>query len=198
MFTGLIQDKGLVRAISNKQGDWRIVIGTNFDMARHEIGASIACSGCCLTVVEKGDDWFAVDVSAESLSKTTIGSWEEGTRVNLESSLKLGDEMGGHIVSGHVDGLAHIRSIEPSGDSWVLTIQAPEDFAPMIAPKGSVALDGISLTVNDVAHDRFTINIIPHTWEVTTLSDRREGDAIHIEIDMLSRYVARQLEYAQT
>ena len=169
MFTGLVQDKGRVRSIDNQGGDLRITIETGLDMTRHDIGASICCSGCCLTVVEKGADWFAVDVSAESLSKTVIGSWTEGASVNLEPSLRLGDEMGGHIVSGHVDGLAHIRSIEPLGDSHVLTIEAPGDLMPMIAPKGSVALDGISLTVNDVLADAFTVNIIPHTWEVTTL-----------------------------
>lgn len=193
MFTGLIQDIGRVRSI-DKDGDWRIVIETGLDMTRHEIGASIACSGCCLTVVEKADDWFAVDVSAESLSKTAIGSWSTSTRINLEPSLRLGDEMGGHIVSGHVDGLARVSEITAQGDSWRLSIEAPDTLAKYIASKGSVALDGISLTVNAVEGSMFGVNIIPHTWEHTTLSDRSVGDDLNLEIDMLARYVARQLE----
>ncbi|NCT40760.1 MAG: riboflavin synthase [Alphaproteobacteria bacterium] len=197
MFTGLIQDIGRVRSI-DKDGDWRIVIETNMDMSRHDIGASIACSGCCLTVVEKGadadGDWFAVDVSHESLGLTVIGSWEEGARVNLEPSLRLGDEMGGHIVSGHVDGLAELTEIKEDHDSWRLSIRVPHDLAGFIASKGSVALDGISLTVNEVEGDVFGVNIIPHTWEHTTLSNRRVGDNLNLEIDMLARYVARMLQ----
>lgn len=195
MFTGLIQDIGTLTAIE-KAGDWRITIKTGFDMARHDIGASIACSGCCLTVVEKGDNWFAADVSAETLSKTIIKDWEEGTRINLEPSLRLGDEMGGHIVSGHVDALAELVSSEQEGDSWRLKIKVPQSLKHYIASKGSVALDGISLTVNEVEDDVFGVNIIAHTWEHTTLSDRKPGDALNIEVDMLARYVARMMEAA--
>lgn len=194
MFTGLIQDIGVVRSL-DQDGDWRIVIETSMDMGRHDIGASIACSGCCLTVVEKGDDWFAVDVSHESLGLTIIQSWQQGTRINLEPSLKLGDEMGGHIVSGHVDGLAELTDLREDHDSWRLQMKVPQALKPYIASKGSVALDGISLTVNDVEGDIFGVNIIPHTWEHTTLSDRRIGDKLNLEIDMLARYVARQLEF---
>ncbi len=194
MFTGLIQDIGHVRSI-DKDGDWRIIIETQMDMSKHAIGASIACSGCCLTVVQKGDDWFSVDVSHESLSKTIIGEWEQGVRINLEPSLRLGDELGGHIVSGHVDGLAELTDLQKDEDSWRLKIKVPQEFSPYIAPKGSVTLDGISLTVNEVQGDVFGVNIIPHTWEQTTLSDRQIGDKLNLEIDMLARYVARQLEF---
>ncbi len=193
MFTGLIQDIGRVRSI-DKDGDWRIVIETGLDLNATEIGASIACSGCCLTVVEKDDHSFAVDVSAESLFKTGIGKWQDGTPVNLEPSLKLGDELGGHIVSGHVDGLAELVSIQEDGDSFRLKIRVPEELSGFIAPKGSVALDGISLTVNEVEGNVFGVNIIPHTWVHTSLSSKKEGDYLNIEIDMLARYVARMLE----
>ena len=192
MFTGLIQDIGVVRSI-DKDGDWRIVMETGLDMARHEIGASIACSGCCLTVVEKGDDWFAVDVSQESLGLTIIKDWDEGSRVNLEPSLRLGDEMGGHIVSGHVDGMAEVIDVRQELDSHRLTFEVPQALAPFIASKGSVALDGISLTVNEVEGNRFGVNIIPHTWEKTTLADRKIGDDVNLEIDMLARYMQRML-----
>ena len=195
MFTGLIQDIGKVRSIE-KDGDWRVVIETaRLDVARQALGASIACSGCCLTVVDKGDDWFAVDVSHESLGLTIIGSWEQGARINLEPSLRLGDEMGGHIVSGHVDGLAEIIDLKEDHDSWRIQIKVPADLKQFIASKGSVALDGISLTVNEVDGDVFGVNIIPHTWEHTTLSDRKVGDKLNLEIDMLARYVAQQLKY---
>lgn len=195
MFTGIIQDIGTVQSIE-KSGDWRIVIKTGLDLSATPLGASIACSGCCLTVVEKSDDWFAVDVSAESLSKTAIGQWQEGTSVNIEPSLKLGDELGGHIVSGHVDGMAELKSMTQDGDSYRLKIQAPAELAKFIAPKGSVALNGISLTVNEVEGDVFGVNIIPHTWEQTTLSQIKEGDMLNIEVDMLARYVARMMEAA--
>jgi len=193
MFTGLIQDIGRVRSIQ-RDGDWRIVIETGMDMDAVALGASIACSGCCLTVVEKDDGCFAVDVSAESLSKTIIQNWEEGTGVNIEPSLKLGDELGGHIVSGHVDALATLDTIKQDGDSWRLGISVPEALAKFIASKGSVSLDGISLTVNEVNENSFGVNIIPHTWEHTTLSTRKEGDKLNIEIDMLARYVVRALD----
>ncbi|MCB1721129.1 MAG: riboflavin synthase [Rhodospirillales bacterium] len=195
MFTGLIQDVGTVRSI-DKNGDWRIVIETGLDLEAALVGASIACNGCCLTVVEKGESWFAVEVSAESLSKTVIKNWQEGARVNLEPSLKLGDELGGHIVSGHVDGVVTLVSVESEGDSQRLKIRALKDLARFIAPKGSVALDGVSLTVNEVEGNVFGVNIIPHTWDHTNLSDKRVGDTLNIEIDMLARYVARMLEVA--
>ena len=196
MFTGLVQDVGRVRSLDN-DGDWRIVIETAaLDLEEMSIGASIACSGCCLTVVEKGSGWFAVDVSAESLSKTVIKNWQEGMRVNLEPSLKLGDELGGHIVFGHVDGVAMLISIDVDGDSHRLKVKVPKELARFIAQKGSVVLDGISLTVNEVEGDLFGVNIISHTWEHTNLSDKRDGDMLNIEIDMLARYVARMLEVA--
>lgn len=194
MFTGLIRDVGRVRSITNKSGDWRIEIETALDMGAVDMGASIACSGCCLTVVEKGDDWFGVDVSAESLSKTVIEHWETGTPVNIEPSLKLGDEMGGHIVSGHVDGLATLISSEQEGDSWRLQFELPAGYQKYVVPKGSITIDGISLTVNEVEGDVFGVNIIPHTWTHTSLSERQVGDDVNIEIDMLARYVAKMLE----
>lgn len=191
MFTGLVQDIGKVVSLERKgQEDWRVRISTSLDMRRYDIGASMACSGCCLTIVEKGPDWFGVDVSSESLSKTTIKDWAEGTWVNLEPSLRLGDELGGHFVSGHVDGRAHIRTIEPSGGSHIFSIEAPQDLTRLLAPKGSVTLEGVSLTVNAVEGTLFTVNIIPHTAEKTTLGQKRAGDRLNIEIDMLARYVA--------
>lgn len=199
MFTGLIQDIGLINSIE-KDGDWKILIETNLmNLNSVEIGASIACDGVCLTAVEKGPSWFVVDVSHESLSKTKIQDWDVGTRVNLERSLRLGDEMGGHIVSGHVDGLAELVDLTEDHDSWRLSIKVPKGLAKFIAPKGSVALDGISLTVNEVTNtadaDVFGVNIIPHTWTHTTLSNRKIGDRLNLEIDMLARYVAQQLKY---
>lgn len=194
MFTGIITDIGTVKSVDNASGDVRLGIETAYDLSTVDMGASIACSGCCLTVVAQKDNVFYVDVSAESISKTTIGSWGEGSRINLERALKVGDELGGHIVSGHVDGLAKLISITPEGDSYRLKFDVPQDLACFIAPKGSVSLDGISLTVNEVEGNQFGVNIIPHTWEHTTLSDRKEGDDIHLEIDMLARYMARMLE----
>lgn len=176
-----------------KNGGWRIVIETGLDLAGTKLGASIACSGCCLTVVEKDAKSFAVDVSAESLSKTTIGTWGEGTKINLEPALKMGDELGGHIVSGHVDGLAVIKAIDKDGDSYRFKIEAPEALSSFIAPKGSITLDGISLTVNEVEGNIFGVNIIPHTLENTTLGLKAVGDSLNIEIDMLARYVARMM-----
>jgi len=195
MFTGIITDIGTVHSIENKQGDWRICIRTKFDLSQTDIGASIACAGCCLTVVEKTNEAFFVDVSAESLSKTNIGSWEAGIKINLEQALKMGDELGGHIVSGHVDGLATVQSIKAENDSWRIVFEAPKELAGMIAPKGSVALDGVSLTVNEVNGASFGLNIIPHTWENTTFGDFVEGQKVHLEVDMLARYVARALAY---
>lgn len=197
MFTGIITDKGRVRAIS-KPGDTLIEIDTSYDVARIAIGASIACSGPCLTVVRRGvtegQGWFAVEASAETLSKTTIGDWSVGTPVNLERALRVGDELGGHIVSGHVDGVARIVEARPEGDSLRLTFEAPAALARFIAPKGSVALNGTSLTVNEVRGNRFGINLIPHTQEVTTWGGVKVGDAVNLEIDTLARYVARLAE----
>ena len=194
MFTGIITDIGTIASIQKNANDMRIGIYTNFDLEQTDIGASIACAGCCLTVVKKIDDIFLVDVSAESISKTNIGSWEEGTKINLEAALKMGDELGGHIVSGHVDGLATLKSITPDGDSYRLKIEVPQDLKSFIASKGSVALDGVSLTVNEVQENMFGVNIIPHTWDNTTLGKLSEGDTMHLEIDMLARYMARMLE----
>lgn len=194
MFTGLVRDIGKITKATRTGDDTRLKIQCGLDMADVPMGASICCSGCCLTVTEKGDDWFCVDVSAESLSKTTIGKWEEQMRINIEPSLKMGDELGGHFVFGHVDTLAELISITQDGGSYRLKIKVPESHARYIAPKGSVALDGISLTVNEVEGAIFGVNIIPHTWEKTTLKDRVEGDTLNFEADMLARYVARQLE----
>jgi len=172
MFTGIITDIGHVKSLE-KRGDTRIVISTNYDMTTVEIGASIACSGPCLTVVEKGSGWFATEASAETLSRTTVGSWVEGTRVNLERALSLGDELGGHIVSGHVDGLARIVSMEPEGDSVRFLFEVPNEVKAFIAEKGSVCLDGVSLTVNAVQGAQFGVNIISHTQSETTFSDKK-------------------------
>jgi len=194
MFTGIITDIGTVRAIA-KAGDTRFEITTAFDLDGVDMGASIACDGCCLTVIAKGPDWFAVQASGETLSKTTLGNWERGTRINLERALKLGDELGGHIVSGHVDGIGHIVAITPDGESRRFRIRVPAALARFIAPKGSVAVDGTSLTVNEVDGADFGVNIIPHTQAVTTWGDMKVGQAVNIEIDMLARYVARLTEY---
>ena len=193
MFTGLVQDIGVVAEVVDRGDDRQLRITSALDLGVLEIGASICCSGCCLTITEKGADWFRVDVSGETLSKTSIGSWEEGHKVNLEPSLRLGDELGGHLVYGHVDGLAVVREITQDGESWRLRIEAPEDLAGYIAPKGSVALDGISLTVNEVEGNVFGVNIIPHTWERTNLGAAAVGAQLNIEIDMLARYVERMM-----
>ena len=195
MFTGIVSDIGRVSRL-DKRGDLRARIDTAWDTATIDIGASIACDGVCLTAVALGPGWFEVDASAETLGKTTLGTWREGTRVNLERALRVGDELGGHIVSGHVDGTARIERIAPEGDSLRLTFRAPSDLARFIAPKGSVALNGTSLTVNEVEGETFGINLIPHTREVTTWGDAREGDAVNLEIDTLARYVARLAEMA--
>ena len=190
MFTGIITDVGRVRSIE-RSGDTRFTIETVFDMETVPIGASIANNGVCLTVVDKGPGWFAVQASGETLSKTTLGGWAEGTRVNLERALKMGDELGGHIVSGHVDGVARVVEVRPDGESVRLTFEAPADLEKFVAPKGSVALDGVSLTVNEVDGARFGVNIIPHTQVATTFGQLKPGDAVNMEIDMLARYVAR-------
>lgn len=193
MFTGIITDIGRVRSVEQR-GDTRFVIGTAFDMATVDIGASIACGGACLTVVEKTPDSFTVDVSAETLSKTTLGQWVEGTPVNLERSLTLGSELGGHLVTGHVDGLATLVAAERVGDSHRLSVEAPEGLEGFVATKGSVCLDGVSLTVNAVEGRQFELNLIPHTWDHTTFRDRRIGDKLNMEVDLLARYVARLAE----
>jgi len=193
MFTGIVTDTGTVRAVQ-ADGDTRIEIATSFDTATIDIGASISCSGACLTVIDKGCGWFAASVSAETLSKTVLGAWTEGTPVNLERPLRVGDELGGHIVSGHVDGVAHLVETRPEGDSLRLVFEAPGALARFIAAKGSLALDGVSLTVNEVDGARFGVNIISHTRAVTTLGRLAPGDPINLEIDMLARYVARLME----
>ena len=190
MFTGIITDVGRIRSIVAR-GDLRLEIETAYDMDSVAIGASIAVSGPCLTVVAKGRGWFAVDVSAETVTKTTAGKWRVGDAVNLERPLRVGDELGGHIVSGHVDGVADILSITPEGDSLRFRFKVPQALARFIAPKGSVALDGTSLTVNEVEGDTFGVNIIPHTRAMTIWGARKPGDHINIEVDTMARYVAR-------
>lgn len=196
MFTGIVTDVGTVRALE-KRGDTRFEIATAYATDGIDIGASIACSGVCLTVVEKGGDWFAVDVSAETLDRSSLGSWRVGTRINLERSLAMGDELGGHLVSGHVDAVGTVVSIERDGDSVRFVFQAPVEVAPFVAEKGSIAIDGVSLTVNSVSDDdsgcRFGINVIPHTQDVTTFGGLESGSVVNLEIDMLARYMQRML-----
>jgi riboflavin synthase len=197
MFTGIVTDLGRVREIV-PGGDTGFVIATGYDTAGIALGASIACSGACLTVVATGPDWFSVQVSAETLGRTTLGGWREGTPVNLERSLALGAELGGHLVSGHVDAVAEVVERRPEGDSVRFLFEVPAPFGRAVAPKGSVALDGISLTVNEVADlprggARFGVNVIPHTRKMTTFGTIRPGDRVNFEIDLLARYVARLL-----
>jgi riboflavin synthase len=196
MFTGIITDIGTIRSVAHA-GDTRFEISTGFDTAQIVLGASIACSGACLTVIETGADWFAIEASAETLSKTSLGSWQTGTRINLEQALRIGDELGGHIVSGHVDGLARVVSITAEGDSHRVVLETPPELAKFIAPKGSVALNGVSLTVNEVDDIQFGVNIISHTWAQTTFDAIAVDDHMNMEIDMLARYVARMLEAQQ-
>ncbi|MGF6860538.1 riboflavin synthase [Rhodobacteraceae bacterium MBR-64] len=202
MFTGIITDIGRILDLE-RRGDLRARIGTRYDMAGVDIGASIACDGVCLTVIAKGtapQGWFDIDISAETLAHTTIGvgggGWDVGKRINLERALKVGDELGGHIVSGHVDGMAEVLSITDEGDSTRLRFRAPDALAGFIAPKGSVALNGTSLTVNEVAGAEFGVNIIPHTKTVTTWGDVAAGDRVNLEIDTLARYVARLRDWS--
>ncbi|GGE00589.1 riboflavin synthase alpha chain [Gemmobacter megaterium] len=200
MFTGIITDIGEVLEVE-RRGDIRARIGTGYDVAGIDLGASIACNGICLTVIAKGSDprnWFDVEISAETVSKTNIGAngWPTGQRLNLERALKVGDELGGHIVSGHVDGVAEVIGLRPEGDSLRLTFRAPRDLAGFIAPKGSVALNGTSLTVNEVEGAEFGVNLIPHTRTVTTWGEVAMGDRINLEIDTLARYVARLRDWA--
>ena len=193
MFTGIITDLGSVRSVT-KTGDWRFEFNTAYETAGIDLGASIACSGCCLTMVDRGPGWFAADVSAETMSKTVCGTWEEGSPVNFERPLKAGDELGGHIVSGHVDGVGAITSIEPEGDSLRFQFNVPEELSHYIASKGSIAVNGVSLTVNEVSDTVFGVNIIPHTRENTTFGSFQVGTPVNLEIDLLARYVARLLE----
>ena len=204
MFTGIITDIGSVKSVKETDGGKRLAITTALDLSKTDLGASISCSGACMTVVEKGSadshGWFEVDVSDESLSKTTIGGWQEGSSVNLEMALKMGDELGGHIVSGHVDGLGMVKSITPVGESLRLEIEVSPELGRLIAPKGSVTIDGVSLTTNEITEKSlenesgshiFSINIIPHTQQMTTLGKLSAGDKVNVEIDTLARYVAR-------
>ena len=204
MFTGIITDIGSVKSVKKTDGGKRLAITTVLDLSKTDLGASISCSGACMTVVEKGSadshGWFEVDVSDESLSKTTIGGWQEGSSVNLEMALKMGDELGGHIVSGHVDGLGMVKSITPVGESLRLEIEVSPELGRLIAPKGSVTIDGVSLTTNEITEKNlenesgshiFSINIIPHTQQMTTLGKLSAGDKVNVEIDTLARYVAR-------
>ena len=193
MFTGIITDLGEVLEISG-QGDVLLRIGSRYDMNSVPVGASIANNGVCLTVIDKGQGWFAVQASAETMAMTTLGGWRPGVRVNLERALKVGDELGGHIVSGHVDGVARVVAIKPENDSLRFVFEAPHNLARFVASKGSVALDGVSLTVNEVDGAKFGVNIIPHTQSVTTFGGYAPGSLVNMEIDMLARYVARLIE----
>lgn len=197
MFTGIITDVGTVVS-AEQRGDLRLRIRTDYDLAAVDLGASIACSGVCLTVVDKGDDWFAVDVSGETLSRTAAGLWSEGARLNLERALRVGDELGGHIVTGHVDAVANVVGVCPEGGSTRVGVSVPPELGPAISAKGSITLDGVSLTVNDVrdADDgttHFSVNIIPHTAAETTLSEIQAGRQLNVEIDVLARYLERML-----
>lgn len=196
MFTGIITDVGRIRAVRDTNRDRRFEVETAYDLATVDIGASICHSGCCLTVVEKGEGWFAVEVSGESLAKTTLDGWAVGAPVNLERATRMGDELGGHIVSGHVDGVGEVVSVAPEGGSHRVRIKAPAPLHRFIAPKGSVAVEGVSLTVNEVDGQEFGVNIIPHTWDVTTLGRLAAGSRVNLEIDVLARYVARWQETA--
>ena len=197
MFTGIVTDVGTVRS-AEQRGDLRLAIATGYDLQTVDLGASIACSGVCLTVVDKGEDWFAVDVSAETISKTAADHWRTGAKLNLERALRLGDELGGHIVTGHVDAVAEVVGTCPEGDSTRIGLSVPKHLAPMIAPKGSITLDGASLTVNEVrdAEDgstHFAVNIIPHTAQHTTLGELKAGQQLNVEVDVLARYIDRMV-----
>ena len=198
MFTGIITDIGTVDAVEQR-GDLRVRIACGYDMASVDLGASIACSGVCLTVVDKAPGWFAVDVSGETRSRTANGQWEAGGRLNLERAMKLGDELGGHIVTGHVDGVGRVGGVREDGDSTLVKVIAGADLAPYIAAKGSIAIDGVSLTVNSVEDQgdevEFGVNIIPHTASVTTFDALAVGRELNLEIDILARYLGRMEQY---
>ena len=182
MFTGIVTDVGRIRSVRQTNRDRRYEIETGYDVSSIDLGASISHAGCCLTIVEKGEGWFAVEVSGETLSKSTLGDWKEGDRVNLERAAKLGDEMGGHIVSGHVDGVGEVVSVDAEGGSHRVRIRVPRPLHRVIAPKGSITVEGVSLTVNEVEDDVFGVNIIPHTWDVTTLGALEPGSRVNLEI----------------
>jgi riboflavin synthase len=197
MFTGIVTDVGTVRS-AEQRGDLRLRIATGYDTGSIDLGASIACSGVCLTVVDKGEDWFAVDVSGETVSRTAADLWREGAALNLERSLRLGDEIGGHIVTGHVDAVGQVVGVCPEGDSHKIGISVPRELGAMIAAKGSITLDGVSLTVNEVreAEDgttHFSVNIIPHTAQQTTLREIGDGRQFNVEVDVLARYIGRMM-----
>ena len=194
MFTGLVRDVGEITGFERQGDNIRITISSNLPQNTYQLGSSILCSGICLTVVEFGEGRFVMEVSPETVEKTNISSWNVGTKINLEPSLCMGDELGGHLVFGHVDALATITELKEDGDSWRFTFEVPENLKSYFASKGSVSLDGISLTVNEVNDNRFGVCIIPHTWTHTTLSERSVGDKVNLEVDMLARYVARMLE----
>ena len=196
MFTGIVTDIGRVRGVRDTNRDRRFEIETAYDMAGVDLGASISHAGCCLTVVDKGEGWFAVEVSGETLGASTLGDWRQGRRINLERAARAGDEMGGHIVSGHVDGVGEVVKVTPEGGSHRLQIRAPRPLHRYIAPKGSISVEGVSLTVNQVEADIFGVNIIPHTWEATPLGALHPGDRDNLELDMLARYLARWQETA--
>ena len=196
MFTGIVTDVGRVRAVRDTNRARRLEIETRLDISTLDMGASISHAGCCLTVVEKGDGWFAVEVSGETLAVTTLGAWTPGRRVNLERAARLGDELGGHVVSGHVDGMGEVLSVVSEGGSHRVRIRAPRPLHRFIASKGSITVEGVSLTVNEVDDDVFGVNLIPHTWDVTTLGGLTAGSLVNLEIDMLARYLARWRETA--
>jgi riboflavin synthase len=192
MFTGIITDIGTVKSVT-KGGDTRVEIETSYDTSTIDLGASIACAGACLTVIETGQDWFAIEASRETIDKTTLGRWQKGHRVNLERALKAGDELGGHIVTGHVDGLGEVLTISPDGVSIRIQFRAPAELSSSIATKGSITVDGVSLTVNETGGQDFGVNLIPHTQQNTTLGVLKPGQPVNLEIDLLARYVARAL-----
>lgn len=194
MFTGIVSNIGEVKSIHDRGIDKSFAITCDYPMDDIDYGASICCSGCCLTVTDKGSNWFMVDVSAESLSKTVLGKWQAGVKVNLERSMQVGDEFGGHFVFGHVDTIAKLVDIRTEGESHRLRIEVPEQYSRYLASKGSVSLDGISLTINEVEGNVFGVNIIPHTWHETTLQYKHIGDYLNFEADMMARYVARQFD----
>jgi riboflavin synthase len=200
MFTGIVSDIGEIVSVAQggKAEDRRFVVRTRHDLTPVSIGASIACSGCCLTVVEKGADCFTVEASGETLDRTHLGDWQAGKRINLELSLKVGDELGGHLVYGHVDGVGTVVSTKPDGGSMRFVLEAPKELARFVATKGSVAVDGVSLTVNEASGNCFGVNLIPHTQAVTTLGQAKAGQRVNLEVDMLARYVARLLEHEKT
>ena len=193
MFTGIVTDIGQIEHIEHR-GDLRVKISCSYAVDQIPLGASICCSGACLTVVSKGKNWFCVDVSKATLDATILGSWKKGTSINLEQSLKLGEELGGHLVTGHVDGVADLVEREEVGGSWKLRFKAPDALKDFIAEKGSITLNGVSLTVNEVFNNVFTVNIIPHTWDFTTFKNLNVGSKVNIEIDIIARYVARLMK----